>query len=262
MSVGTQLGLEMPDGDLWVSACDRWHGWRRARPELEVCDELVDLPAWVRQHEDRDEVNEVLLALAEMGAVDGGDDPAATGALLWLLLPGAIRLANSLSPLSVRIDELVAAQLWICGRTVSWPKRVQVASTVLLNARREVLTDLGVGNSGRRREVPVQDVELLERAAHPDGGPAVTGPWDRLYDLLGDVTEKGLVDLDDCRILLELAEVARSPRAGRGLGGLLARDAASRVAARRGVSRSTVARRARGALAVLQDTYSTQARSA
>lgn len=262
MSLETQLGLEAPHGDLWVLACEGWHGWKHTAAVLDVCDDLTDLRPWVRRAEHA-EANLVLLTLAELGAEDGGDDPAATGALLWLLLPGAIRMAHALSPLSERIDQLVAAQLWISARTVSWRKGVRVASTVLMNTRREVLTDLGVSASARPRETPVRDVEMLELAGHRRSGPPSTsGSCDLLYDLLEAAADEGLVGLEDCRILLELAEVAQSPRACRGLAGLLAREAASSVAARRGISRSTVARRARRSLAVLQHTYATQVRSA
>lgn len=262
MSVAAQLGLEAPEGDLWMSAQERWALWQQAHPVLDVGEDLHDLREWVRRA-DPAEANLVLLTLAELGAQDGGDDPAATGALLWLLLPGAAGIARALSRLSERIDELVAAQLWICARTVSWRKHVRVAATVLMNTRREVLTDLGVSASAPVREMPFDDVQAALRTRHDPREPSFgTGGCDLLYDLLEEAADDALVSLDDCRILLELAEVADSPRTGRGHAGLLGRTATSGVAASRGVSRATLARRARAALCVLQDTYATRARPA
>lgn len=76
MSLATQLGLEQPHGDLLVCACARWHEWQHTHPVLTACDDLLELPGWIKQATP-DETNEVLLALAELGAADGGDDPAA-----------------------------------------------------------------------------------------------------------------------------------------------------------------------------------------
>ncbi|MCK0113527.1 hypothetical protein MWU75_15370 [Ornithinimicrobium sp. F0845] len=273
MSLETQLGLGMPDGDLWVLACDRWHGWKRARPVLGVCDELPDLRTWVRRQTDPGAVNTVLLTLAELGAEDGGDDPAAAGALLWLLMPGAVRMAQSLMPLSDKVDQLVAAQLWLSARTVNWSKGIQVAGTLLMNTRRDAVEELGLSRrrrAARSREVPVDDIELIHALRPPwqpvqpgeDSTASSPGACDLLHDLLEVAATEGRVDLDDCRILLELADAAESPRASRGHAGLLGREAAAVVAAERGISRATVCRRAKSALTVLQGTYATQVRSA
>lgn len=266
MSLATQLGLEQPHGDLLVSACARWKEWQRTHPVLTVCDDLLELPEWAKQATP-DETNEVLLALAELGAADGGDDPAATAALLWLLLPGAVGIAHALMPLSERIDELVAAQLWICARTVSWAKGIRVAATVLMNTRREVMTDLGL--SAGRAEFPSADPELLMAlgvgacsvgTCVPQG--AAAAHIGVLHELLEDATGAGVVNEDDCHLLLRLAEHADTPRGGRGRGGLFARSSAADVAREWSVSRATVTRRAERALRALQDTYARTVRSA
>ncbi|USQ77789.1 hypothetical protein [Ornithinimicrobium cryptoxanthini] len=255
MSLERQLGLE---AEPLVAACSRWCAWQRFHPILGVCDDVHDLRAWVKQA-DPAEANEVLLALGEIGAVDGGDDPLASTVLLWLLLPGAIRMARSLLPLSDRIDELVAAQLWICVRTVSWRKRVRVASTVLMNTRREVLTDLGVSSSGRPRVFPTANVELLEGSPSPQDNDAA---FDLLHSLLQEATSTGLVSRDDCQLLLRLAERSDAVRVACGHGGLLARSATSSVASEWGLSRSTITRRAQRALAALHHAYASEPRSA
>lgn len=268
MSLVRQLGLEEPHGDLLVSACVRWRQWQDTHPVLTVCDDLLGLPGWVEQSTP-EETNRVLLALAELGAADGGDDPAATVALLWLLLPGAVGIARALMPLSERIDELVAAQLWICARTVSWAKGVRVAATVLMNTRREVMTDLGLSMDPRaaRAELPSADPGLLMALGvgvrvGTCVAQDVAADTGLLHELLEDATESGVVNVDDCHLLLRLAEHADTPRGGRGRGGLFARSSAADVAQEYAVSRATVTRRAERALRALQDTYARPVRSA
>lgn len=270
VSLATQLGLEQPHEDLLVSACARWEEWQQTYPVLGVCEDLLGLREWVRRAAP-DETNEVLLALAELGATDGGDDPAATAALLWLLIPGAVGVAHALMPLSERIDELVAAQLWICARTVSWRKGVSVAATVLMNTRREVMTDLGLSMDPRaaRAEFPSADPELLTGpgfSGHPVGTcvprSTAAADFELLHGLLEDATGAGVVSPDDCHLLLRLAQHACTRRGGRGRGGLFARASSADVAEEWGVSRATVTRRADHALRALQDTYARRVRVA
>lgn len=269
MSLGVLLGLQSPeseswDGELFLLARSRWASWQRSHPVLQVCDDLEDLRGWAESR-DVDEYNPVLLALAEQGAVDGGDDPAATAALLWLLLGGAVRVAEKLLPLSDQIDELVAAQMWICARTIHWRKGVYVASSVLMNTRREVLTDLGVSVSRGESErgqvkvfAPQWVFDLIDLAQTQVDTTAA----DRLHDIFEEAAGTGLVSPEDCQMLLDLARRAQTTHAGRGLGGLLEHAAATSVAADWGVSRATVSRRAGRALTVLQGSYGTQVRSA
>src|SRR5690606_37231325 len=128
------------------------------------------------------------------------------------------------------------------------------------------MSDLGLSSVSRRRDVPVDDLEhsallLAATSSRTRSLGRLGQPWeattqtdgdasDLLYDLLEVAAGQGLVGLEDCRLLLELAEVAETPRTGRGHAGLLSRQAATTVAARRGLSRATVCRRARGALTV------------
>lgn len=150
MSVATQLGLGSRTDGLLGQVPDRWSQWQKETPLLADYLDLHDLRERIVEMEP-DEANRVLLVLAERGAVDGGDDPVATAALLWLLLPGAVNVARSLASASDRIDELVASQLWICARTVSWRRGVRVAATVLKNTRREVVAELLIDLARRSR---------------------------------------------------------------------------------------------------------------
>lgn len=270
MSLAKQLGLERPSADLLVRAGDRWQGWQRTHPVLAVSENLQGLREWVR-NAGPEEANEVLLALAELAAVDGGDDRAAAAGLSWLLLPGAVGVARALAGLSDHIDELVAAQLWICVRTVSWRKRIWVAATVLMNTRREVITDLGLSMDPRagRAELPVPDPALLIRpgsAAQQIGADgrhcAALVAGELLHGLLEDAARAGVVTVDDCHLLMRLAQHADTRRSGRGRGGLLARSSSTEVGKEWGLSRAAVARRADLALRALQDTYARGVRAA
>ena len=144
MSVANQLGLADPDSDLLGLARQRWPQWTGQHPALRVVDDLLDLPGWLASAE-KDHGDQVLHTLARLASPRGGDDIAASGALVWLLLPGASLLANRLRNLTHRIDEVVAAQLWVEARSFPWERGRKVAANVLMNTRKGVLRDLGVG---------------------------------------------------------------------------------------------------------------------
>jgi hypothetical protein len=219
----------------------------------------VDLPGlrdWALDAEPA-RANDVLLVLGRLGSPGGGDQRAATGALLWVLMPGAVRVATRLARFDDRIDELVAAQLWISARTLAWSDRVRVAPTVLMNTRREVLRDLGVTTHCHDRELAVEDLDLL-------AGPTpveTTSPAavDRLHGLLRDARRAGVVSREECQVLLALSEHARTRSNNVGRAGLLSRASTARVGAERGMSHTTVVRRAYRALEALRSTYAPQA---
>ena len=144
MSVATQLGLGDPESEVLAAARSRWPGWVSAHPELGVVEDLLELPAWLRQA-DRDDADLVLLTLAELSSPEGGDDVAATGALAWVLLPGVGLLAARLFTLTPRIDQILAAALWMEARTFPWQRGHRVAANILMNTRKAVMRDLGVG---------------------------------------------------------------------------------------------------------------------
>ena len=112
MSVGEQLGLDDPNDGLRVQARQRWGLWAERYPQLGAFAGPESLREWLRDA-DPDARDEALSALGALGSRDAGDDCAAAGTLLWLLLPGASLLACRLRGFSPIIDELVAAQLWV-----------------------------------------------------------------------------------------------------------------------------------------------------
>lgn len=262
MSVATHLGLADPDSEVLALARQRWAGWQLAHPELRVVDELADLPDWLRAA-DWAAADRVLLALAQLSAPDGGDDVAATGALAWVLLPGASLLAFRLGRLSQRIDEILAAQLWVEARTFPWKRGHKVAANILMNTRKGVIRDLGIGNLGARTIPFPPSAEVWTEAAHcvQSAGPTAE---QELLDVLELATSKRALSEDDRELLLSLAhaaDLASPARSGRGHAGLMAPAASEAVAADRGVSPRTIRRRAARSVSALRTVCGTHQRA-
>ena len=249
MSVANHLGLTDPDNDVLALARQRWPSWQASHEPLRVVDDLLDLPDWLRAA-DWAAADRVLLALAELSAPDGGDDVAATGALAWVLLPGASLLAFRLGRLCHRIDEVLAAQLWVEARTFPWRHGQKVAANILMNTRKGVMRDLGIGQRADptwARSIPVDPgADMWLDAAHYMDY-AFPRPAEELQDLLELAQAKSVVSDADVELLLSLAvaaDRARPARSGRGNAGLMAPAASEAVARSRGVSARTVRRHA------------------
>lgn len=248
MSVATQLGLNDPDREVLVLARDRWRHWQGQHPVLLVVDELADLPGWMTAQSDRELVDEVLLALAELASPDGADDVAATGALTWLLLPGAVVLAASLDSCAPQVDELLAAALWVEARTFPWQRGRRVAANILMNARKAVMRDLGLGAAsgrtwGASTLVDASDIQdLCDRTLQDQTSPS---PAVELRALLDWACAGGVITEDDRALLVDVAAAAdrHGTRGGRGSGGLLGNKVSAEVAEGRGVSALTIRRR-------------------
>ena len=267
MSVAAQLGLDDPAGGLLARARTDWPAWCGRDPRLAVVDALLALPGWIRSA-DRDDVDDVLHRLARLGSPTGGDDIAAAGALAWLLLPGAIQVAHRLRDMTPRIDECVAAQLWIEVRTFAWERRRKVAANIVMNLRRGVLRELGAVEHVRAVDptwahamplAPEADLWRFidARAAEPVG----LEPEEELAELLSWATSQRVIDEHDRELLVGLAEAAcqmEVTRSREGRGGLCSRSGSSVVAARHGVSEATVRRRARRSIRALADAYARQ----
>ena len=254
MSVAEHLGLDDPDHGLLATARVRWRLWTAETAALRVVEDLLDLPTWIKAA-DREHVDQVLLELARRGSPSGGDDAVAAGALAWLLLPGACLVANRMRALTARIDECVAAQLWLEVRGFAWQTGHKVAANVVMNLRRGVARDLGVGDPSRcgdpawARSVPVApDAELWAFLDARGSVAPVVEPGEELAELLEVALTRGVVTDRDVALLLQLAQeatVADVPRSREGRSGLCSRAASRAVAARSGMSEATVRRRAR-----------------
>ncbi len=256
MSVATQLGLSSTDEGLLAQACREWEQWCLDHEALTVVSDLSDLPAWL-PGADAGAADEVLHTLAMLASPRGGDKVAAAGALAWVLLPGACVVAYRLRTLTPRIDEVVAAQLWLEVRSFAWEQRRKVAANIVMNTRRGVLRDLEVGEHGRQvdatwaRSIPVEpDAELwtvLEAQRYtPETSAAV-----ELHELLEWALRAEVIEERDRDLLLRLSVAASGADLAqnhRGRGGLFSEAARRAVAADVGRSEATVRRRATAAM--------------
>lgn len=260
MSVATQLGLADPEGDLLGQARTMWPTWCAHNPCLNVVDDLLDLPPWLRAA-DPEAGDSVLRRLAELASPTAGDDVVAAGALAWLLLPGACLMAHRLRSLTSRIDEVVAAQLWLEIRSFPWQRQRKVAANIVMNTRRGVLRELGVGQSAREADPtwarslqcdPDSPVwAVMESRQEPQSRSAA-----ELADVLAWALERSVIDETDRDLLLTLAEVADRAGVshnGRGRSGLCSHTVATTVASLLGVSPITIRRRATAALSALAE---------
>jgi hypothetical protein len=258
MSVAEQLGLQ-DSSELLALAGHRWPGWLERDSRLGAAGDLQTLRQWLRRA-GPDEADEVLHGLATLASVSGGDDVAAAGVLAWALLPGACSLAHRLRSVSPRIDEVVAAQLWLEVRTFRWRRRRRVAANILMNTRAGVLRECGV-HSQMRRSDPVWS---RTRPVDPYGGfwagyaarntAAEDSPAEELLDLLEWACDQKVITVADRALLLCLvaaADRAGTTRVHRGGAGLMANDVSAAVAAQQGISAVTVRRRARRSLRAL-----------
>ena len=206
MSVAHQLGLDDLAAPLLTAARAAWMRWCEDDADLAVVEDLLDLPAWTRQAAagERDGVLARLAALAI-------DDYDAATALVWLLIPGATRLADSLRDLSHDIDELVAGQLWLEARSHGGRGHA-VAATILRNTRRAVMAEYGCGDAGRRRDRVWAETTLTdnfdERAtpvAASDGEPDAM--WQLRY-LVELMIRDGVLTFDEANLLASVASDA------------------------------------------------------
>ena len=265
MSVATHLGLTDPDDPVLAAARRRWTRWQQTHEALRVVDDLLDLPEWLRAA-DGAGADRVLLALAELSAPDGGDDVAATAALAWLLLPGASLLAFRLGRLCQRIDEVLAAQLWVEARTFPWRRGQKVAANILMNTRKNVMRELGVGERADRtwaRSIPLSPTADVWRDAGHDLHHTGVTPAQELEDLLEAAQAQGILSDADRALLLSLAEAAdraHPARSGRGNAGLMTPAASEAVARSRGISARTVRRHAARSIEALRVVWAAEGR--
>jgi len=274
MSVASQLGIDevvMPD-----FAAERWSRWSATEPRLHLVGHPAALVAW-RREALPDRVNDVLLGLARLAAVDGVDDPDAALVLAWLLLPAAENVRQHLRHLGRRVDETVAAQLWIEVRNIAWHRSRWVASRISFALREAVLREFGQATRrcpDTQREIPsavatytpddvvhwrmsdaamadrpnvVEGRQVVESVLARPGEPAAS---ETLLDLLSWAQAEDVIGSDDVQLLVALLVAAQAVEdaGGRlrdsGAGGLANAAVVESVADRFGVSPRTIKRRA------------------
>lgn len=238
MSVADYLGLNDIESLLMHEVRADWKRWCADDPDLAVVGDLTELPAWTRRtdHEAKDRVLGRLAEIAET-------ETAARTALVWLLLPGAITLADRLRDLSPDIDGLVAGQLWIeVARSRQRPPR-GVAMAILNSTRRAVLAELGVGTHGKTWNRTVLVERFEEHAVEVD--PDRVDPYDELVELLDAALRDNAIECVDIWLLHELAVAAHVSDAPmrRGRCGLTSPALFDDIARRRPEAERTLRRR-------------------
>ena len=267
MSVATLLGLDESGDGLLEVARVRWPAWQERHAPLRSVDDLDALKEATRRLTPA-ESNELLLALAELGSPDGGNEAAATAALVWLLLPGAGNLARRLRRalpglLSGEIDQLVAGQVWIHARTLrASPQRPGwCAATVLRNAERSIRQELGIhplSDRALRDSMRVGVGSECEAAlgrvldASSPASPAAV----ELREVMEGAIRAGGICAVEADLLLDVAQhadtIAADVPAGRSASGLATEAVCVEVARRRGCSPRSIRRRTHVALVKLR----------
>lgn len=209
MSVADQFGLDDPASPLLAEAREGWERWCAVDPRLAVVDDLADLREWTRQADVADKVA-VMRTLAGLTATDR----SAVAALVWLLIPGACRVAEGMCDLSPDIDGLVASELWVQASHAHRLRTPWLARALLNATRREVAASLGVGSRADRhwRRVLLTD-ELTTLASSVGDWAAlevVVAPEEELREFLDQALLDQAVTEDDVRLLCDLAAAAKT----------------------------------------------------
>jgi hypothetical protein len=260
VSVELQLGLRNENDGLLALAGQNWASWADRFTCLSDIEGVGSMRGWLRAAEPAT-ADEVLHALVTLASQSGGDDPSAAAIVAWALLPGASVLAQRLQTLSPRIDEIVAAQLWIEIRTFPWQRLRKVAANILANTRTGVLRECGAHRQIERVDRTWSSARLIDPTAvfwtkvctHDDASQSAAR---ELVEVLEWARAVNVISDSDRSLLLSLAETADAfapARTGRGWSGLMANDLSADVADRLGISPITVRRRARKAIRALAD---------
>lgn len=250
MSVADEYGFDDPGSPLLAEARTGWERWCATDPRLAVVDDLTDLRSWTQQAGLEDRVT-VLRELAKLTA----SDRSAVAVLVWLLIPGACRVAEALGDLSPDIDALVASELWVQASQAHRLRTPWIARALLNATRRHVAGQLGVGHRCDRtwRQVHLAaDLTALAQSIRgvDPGGEASLDAAAEFDAFVGLAIADGAVDEDQVTFLHDLAIAADAVDAPshRGRLGLTTPAAVELVARDRPQAARTLRRRASQAL--------------
>jgi hypothetical protein len=142
--------------------------WSRLEPAIESLSDLEQLRATVHDRTNIERGDSILAALVRLGAVSGHGDLLAARVVLQLLVPGAIRLAQSLAPMvgdQATSEAVVFAELTILIRTYPWERRPRrIAANLLLDCRQRL-----VRSHDRTRPEISAGLSLYDANAATDG---------------------------------------------------------------------------------------------
>ena len=254
MGVAQLLDVDDVKVGLLAQAGEQWSRWCRSQPGLAPVPSLLELRRWLRQADpgEWDQVLGALVVLADAGRIED-DATAATAALAWALLPGAIRIAQSLRTLSPEIDQLVASQLWIEIRSSAMIQR-KIAPHILWRTRSAVMLECDGRAQLERSEktralartVPMDPHLLSSVTESPEEpGPLEEDPAKELWALLEWACERELITTPERALLVSLVAAVDQVKGTRGKdkAGLLGVQVSERVANEWGIGASTVRRR-------------------
>lgn len=245
MGLAAHLGVDGLASPLMEAARRSWPRWCAADPELAVVEELAALREWTR-HATAVEKSAVLAKLAALTAYDAD----VVTVLVWLLVPGATRIADDLRDLHPDIDSLVAGQLWIEAGEAHRLERC-VSSTILRHVRSELCSEAGVGESAARRDrawsMARRGLDLSQNAESEEPVPE---PGPELVELFTAAQEQGAINGFDYWLLWALAAEAdrQDAPARRGRMGLTTPGVVEAVADEAGLSPRSLRTRAARAL--------------
>jgi hypothetical protein len=225
-------------------AVQAWPRWCAQQPNLCVVAEPALLDAWLRAA-DPAAADQVLQALVQLAARDGGDDEAAATVMAWVMLPAAARVAGRLAYLDPDIDFHVAAQLWLEIRSFTWRTTTHVASNLAHRVRKAVTAELIA--------LPVVDADALAQHLEPADGMAEDDAVDELIEVLEAAVSAGTISEDDRLLLLDVI-VAAAADAETHLS-LWGEEVSARVGVQWNCSSRTIRRRTSEAVARLKGTF-------
>lgn len=256
MSVATRLDLTRPA--VQDITARQWPQWSATLPALTLVDQPTEVDRWL-EAADPASADQVLRALAQLAATDGGNDIDAAKVLAWVLMPAACRLAGRLARRSDDIDEHVAAQLWIEVRSFSWQTTGRVAANISARLRKHLIADLvdppaALAAVSLSREYGGQ----LAARARAFGVEVIPGPgedvspMEELLSVLEWGCQRGVITDTDKLLLLDVVTTAAEEPTWLRSGAALFGDTVSdRVGTQWGISGRTVRRRAVASISAL-----------
>lgn len=193
--------------------------WSRHEPALAGLTDLGQLRAIVHDRSNPERGDAILAALVRLGAVTGHGDLLAARVVLQLLVPGAIRLSQSLAAMigdQPTSEAVVFAELTILIRTYPWQRRPRrIAANLLLDCRQRLIRS----HDRTRAEISAG------LSLHDAADAADSDDRSALHDLLWWARRRGILSHFEAQLLFA-SHVADIPM--------------NQLAARFGRSRSTL----------------------
>jgi hypothetical protein len=176
--------------------------WSGLEPALSGWSDLEQVRATAHDRTDPERADRILAALVRLAALDGHADPLATRVLLQLLIPGAVRLAGSLTAMlgdRRSAEAAVFGELAIGIRTYPWRRRpARVAANLLLDCRQRLTRR----HQRTRPEVPAGIGCELDLQTPDTSGIEAAEAAMALRDLLDWAHRHGVLDPQETRLLL------------------------------------------------------------